>query len=156
MQVNLEEVQYAGFGVRFLASVLDSIVQLCVIVPLVLLWFGPEYWINTEFDGGLREVLLNWVFPTLYVVLFWKYKSATPGKIWMGIMIVDAKTGGTPSLGQLVLRFVGYIVCSLTLFLGFLLILFDNRKRGLHDMIAGTLVIKTPVAAQESKHFMDQ
>lgn len=165
MQVDISKVEYAGFGVRLLAYILDSVVQLCVIVPLALAMFGSAFFTNPEFNGGAREYLLTWFFPLLYAVLFWKYKSATPGKIWMGIMIVDARTGVVPVTGKLLLRYVGYIVCVLTLMLGFLLILIDKKKRGLHDMMAGTLVIKTPelvaqehnVSAQdETRHFMDR
>jgi uncharacterized RDD family membrane protein YckC len=158
MQVDITNVEYAGFGVRFLASVLDSIVQLLVIVPVAWMLFGSDFFMNPDFEGGPAVLVINWVFPALYSILFWKYRSATPGKIWMGIMLIDARTGGVPDIGKLLLRFVGYIVCGLTLFLGFLLIFFDKRKRGLHDMIAGTAVIKTPSleAVQESRHFTDR
>ena len=44
-------------------------------------------------------------------------------------------------LGTAVLRFIGYVVCVLTLGIGFLMIAFDEQKRGLHDRLAGTYVI---------------
>jgi len=56
--------------------------------------------------------------------------------------IVDAKTLGAPSTGQLIVRYVGYFISSLFLCLGFLWIAFDARKQGWHDKIAGTVVIK--------------
>lgn len=151
MQVDLGTVQYATFWERLLASLLDSIVQLCIFVPLAYLVFGGAM-LDPNFDAGIAGIFINWVLPALYVLLFWKYKSATPGKIWMGIVIVDANTGATPDMGKLILRYVGYFVCVLTLFIGFLMVLFDSRKRGLHDIIAGTLVIKTPPAG----HYMDR
>lgn len=161
MQIDVNNVEYAGFGVRLLASILDSIVQMCVLVPLLYVSFGPSAFTDPNFSGGLPGFVINWVLPALYCILFWKYRSATPGKIWMGIMIIDAKTGATPDIGKLVLRFIGYIVCGLTLLLGFLMIFFDKKKRGLHDIIAGTLVIKTPLEAlrqesPQSTHYMDR
>ena len=50
--------------------------------------------------------------------------------------------GQAVDLGAATLRFIGYLVCALTLGIGFLFIVFDERKRGLHDRIAGTHVIR--------------
>jgi uncharacterized RDD family membrane protein YckC len=165
MQVDLATIEYATFWDRFLASILDSIVQLLVLVPLALLLLDSGELMGQEFS--VTAIVINYVLPALYVLLFWKYRSATPGKLWMGIMIIDAKTGGVPGMGKFVLRYIGYFVCVLTLFLGFLMILVDNRKRGLHDVIAGTLVIRTSMSMQreqeqespdpqQSRHFMDR
>jgi uncharacterized RDD family membrane protein YckC len=62
----------------------------------------------------------------------------------MGMSIVDAETGGTVPMGRLVLRYLGYYVSIFTLCLGFLWIIFDKRKQGFHDKIAGTVVIMNP------------
>jgi uncharacterized RDD family membrane protein YckC len=72
--------------------------------------------------------------------------QATPGKMLMDVEIVSAKTLQRPGPGQLVIRYLGYIVSSLPLGLGFLWILFDKRKQGWHDKLAGTRVIMQDAA----------
>ena len=74
-------------------------------------------------------------------IFAWKKWNSTPGKMLFGIKIVDEKTMKEPSTGQCLLRFLGYIVSTFTLFIGFLMIGFNKRKKGLHDYIAGTIVI---------------
>lgn len=142
--VDLENVQYAGFWARFLAFLLDSLVQGLLLVPVLLLVFGPGILYDRELMSSPLGYAVNYGLPLLFVVLCWKYKSATPGKYMMGMSIVDARTGGHPPTGRLVLRYLGYYVSVLTCFLGFAWIAFDKRKQGLHDKIADTLVILNP------------
>jgi len=56
--------------------------------------------------------------------------------------IVDARTGGKPSTGQLIGRYFGYYLSMIPLFLGFIWVAFDKRKQGWHDKLAGTVVIR--------------
>jgi uncharacterized RDD family membrane protein YckC len=67
---------------------------------------------------------------------------ATPGKLLMSCHVVDAKTGNRISVLQAILRYFGYIISLLSLCLGFLWIIWDKRKQGFHDKIAGTVVIQ--------------
>jgi uncharacterized RDD family membrane protein YckC len=78
------------------------------------------------------------------IVGFWRYCGATPGKLAVGVKIVDATTGAAPSTGRLVIRLACYLVSALPFYLGFLWIVFDRRKQGWHDKIAGTVVIQDP------------
>lgn len=149
MQVDLDNVKYAGFGSRFLASILDSIIQALVLFPLLRLVYGPAFLADPDMMDNAMGYTLNYGLPLLYVVLCWQYKSATPGKYMMGMSIVDAKTGGKPPMGNLVLRYLGYYLCVFTLFLGFIWVAFDKRKQGLHDKIAGTVVIMNPPRQDE-------
>jgi uncharacterized RDD family membrane protein YckC len=55
---------------------------------------------------------------------------------------VDAKTGGKPSTGQFIGRYLCYYLSSLLLGLGFIWVAFDSRKQGWHDKLAGTLVVR--------------
>ncbi len=59
----------------------------------------------------------------------------------MAAEIVDAATGGKPSSRQLVLRYVGYYVSTVPLFLGLIWVGLDSRKQGWHDKLAGTVVV---------------
>ncbi len=144
---------YAGFWIRFWASVIDTFVMLLLFVPLMISMYGlnstsmemsgdnmsysaSSY--NLEGDGNF---FLNYLLPAIVVMAFWVYKSATPGKMLTKLTIVDAKTGKKPTLVQFLLRYVGYFVSSIFL-LGFIWVAFDKRKQGWHDKIAGTVVVK--------------
>jgi uncharacterized RDD family membrane protein YckC len=81
------------------------------------------------------------VLPAVAVIVFWKFRGATPGKMAISAKIVDASTGGPPSTGQLVGRYFGYIVSILPLGLGLVWVGFDRRKQGFHDKLANTMVI---------------
>jgi len=130
-----------------LAAVLDSILLLMVMVPLLMVFYGPGVLFATE-SPGLAYDLINYVLPLIAVMVFWQYRSATPGKIMMGLVIVDAKTLGKPSFGKLVLRYIGYYVSTIPLLLGLIWVGIDKRKQGWHDKIAGTLVLKTDAKQQ--------
>ena len=119
---------YAGFGARLLAFLIDWLMFFVVSVPLSFLFFE-----------------LAPVMPLLgaaAVVAFWRFRGATPGKLAVGVRIVDARTGGTPSIARLVLRLLCYVLSAAPLYLGFLWIAVDRRRQGWHDKIAGTLVIE--------------
>jgi uncharacterized RDD family membrane protein YckC len=87
-------------------------------------------------------VVINYFLPAIVVILFWVYKSATPGKMILGLKIVDARTGGIPSTGQLIGRYLGYYVSTIPLLLGLIWVGIDVRKQGWHDKLAGTVVIR--------------
>ena len=87
-------------------------------------------------------IFLNYVIPPALVLIFWHYRSATPGKIITGLSIVDADTGGKPSWGQFIIRYIAYYISAIPLLLGFIWVAFDQRKQGWHDKIANTVVIK--------------
>jgi uncharacterized RDD family membrane protein YckC len=58
------------------------------------------------------------------------------------LTIVDARTGGKPTTGQLIGRYLGYYVSMLPLFLGIIWVGIDKRKQGFHDKLAGTVVVR--------------
>ncbi|SFV59372.1 hypothetical protein MNB_SV-12-1282 [hydrothermal vent metagenome] len=74
-------------------------------------------------------------------ILFWeKWRGATPGKKFVHIKIVDAKTYNEITNKQAITRSLGYIP-SMFFFIGFLMVAFRKDKRALHDLLAGTAVI---------------
>jgi uncharacterized RDD family membrane protein YckC len=83
--------------------------------------------------------LINFTLMGIYFISFWKYISATPGKLLMGTRIVDAVTLEKPTTVQLFKRFLGY----LTSIVGIWSILFTERRQALHDKMASTVVIKS-------------
>lgn len=144
MQVDLTNVKYAGFWTRFFAVLLDVVVLSMVLVPLLLLAIGPELWTDPERADSAFVRVTEFGFSLVATVLFWKYRAATPGKMMMGIIIVDETTGGEVPTGRLVFRYLAYIVSMLPCGLGYLWVAFDKRKQGFHDKLAKTLVVHKP------------
>lgn len=137
-----EDLEYVGFWPRVGAALIDTIL-LCVILYPLLTWiYGGEYWLDARLVKGPVDFLLSWVLPAIAVVLFWTYRQATPGKMAISAKVVDARTGGTPSTRQLVIRYLGYYVSTLPLCLGLIWVAFDPRKQGWHDKLAGTVVVR--------------
>jgi uncharacterized RDD family membrane protein YckC len=139
------QFQYVGFWMRFVAFLIDSAVLLVVLVPLLLAIYGRQYFdperLLSGASAGAWDIAIQIFVPAIAAIVFWRYRSATPGKMAISAVIVDANTGGAPSTRQLTLRYIGYFVSMFPLFLGFAWIGFDRRKQGFHDKIAGTLVI---------------
>ncbi|MFO8025248.1 RDD family protein [Thiohalophilus sp.] len=138
----MDETEYAGFWIRVGAALIDSLLVMIIIVPVINAVYGPGYWMSEKLVHGGWDVLLNYVFPAIAVIVFWVCKSATPGKMALKLTIVDAATGGKPSTGQFIGRYLSYYVSTIPLFLGLLWIGLDRRKQGWHDKLAGTVVIR--------------
>ena len=83
-------------------------------------------------------------FVALYLLPFWFRYSSSPGKMLFRLQIVDEKSGLPMTERQAIIRFLGYFVSTIPLSLGFVWILFNKKRRGFHDMIAGTVVIVKP------------
>lgn len=136
-------VEYVGFWKRFVAFLIDSFILLVITVPLILAIYGTDYGTHTRgrVFAGLWDFLIQFVLPAVAVIVFWRYRGATPGKMAISAKIVDAKSGQAPSTGALVVRYFAYLVSMLPLMLGFIWIGIDRRKQGFHDKIAGTVVV---------------
>jgi uncharacterized RDD family membrane protein YckC len=133
----------ANIGPRFLATVIDVLLSMLITVPLTLSIY-PDYLNSERFIEGPADLLINWVAPVIIVVLFWLYKEATPGKIIMKLRVIDRNSGQTISLGQAIVRYLGYLVSLLPFGLGYLWIAFDERREAWHDKLADTIVVKSP------------
>jgi uncharacterized RDD family membrane protein YckC len=137
-----QDLEYAGFWVRTGAALIDTILVLIIITPILTKIYGSSYWLGETYIQGYWDILFSYVLPAFAVIIFWVYKSATPGKMATNLTIVDARTGGKPSVGQFVIRYIGYYVAMLPLFLGIIWVGIDPRKQGWHDKLAGTVVIR--------------
>ncbi len=136
--------EYVGFWSRIGASIVDTILMLAITYPLLYALYGVEYFNfnNQTMLAGTGDFILSYVFPFVAVITFWIYKSATPGKMAIKAKIVNARTGGKPSAGQLIGRYFAYFLSTLPLGLGFLWVAWDKRKQGWHDKLAGTIVVR--------------
>jgi uncharacterized RDD family membrane protein YckC len=141
----MNDLKYAGFWIRTGAAIIDSILVLIIIAPILTAIYGAQYWLDESLIKGFWDVLINFVLPAIAITVFWIYKSATPGKMATKLTIVDAKTGGKPTTAQFILRYFGYYVSMVPLFLGIIWVGIDKRKQGWHDKLAGTVVIRSNV-----------
>ena len=145
------EFRYVGFWKRFVAFLIDSFILAAIMVPMLAAVYGWSYF-DTERAGfaGAWDFFVQIVMPAIAAIVFWRYRGATPGKMAISAVIVDAQTGQAPSTRQLVVRYFAYFVSILPLLIGFVWIGFDPRKQGFHDKIAGTVVIHDKVVKQPS------
>jgi uncharacterized RDD family membrane protein YckC len=152
---------YAGFVSRLVAYVLDAVIISFVLTGMV--WF-----INT-----MRSVLQNQsliqipvlsstgtfvlagtgatVVIALYFAFFWSVAGRTPGKAFMGLRVVTLD-GGRLSFVRSLVRVFGYALSTAFFFIGFLWILVDNRRQGLHDKLARTYVVYAWEARYGGRH----
>ncbi|EDZ61242.1 membrane protein containing RDD domain [Sulfurimonas gotlandica GD1] len=158
----MNEVRYAGFWIRFVASFLDTLfLALPVAIVIYFLsdgnWFDfSQYQQNIAYamSGNANKALssqpqmsMKWelLFEAAVLIVtmvFWRrWRGATPGKKFVHIKIVDAITLQDIDNKQAITRSIGYIVSTLALMIGFLMVAFRADKRGLHDLLAGTVVI---------------
>jgi uncharacterized RDD family membrane protein YckC len=151
--MSTDDLEYVGFWPRVGAALIDTLLLLFIIVPLIAMIYGRQYWFSTAWIRGPADFLINWVLPAVAVVLFWIYRQATPGKIAIGARIVDAETGGKPSTWQLIIRYLGYYVSTIPLFVGLIWVAFDPRKQGWHDKLAGTVVVRSRRRGPEAVRF---
>ncbi|HXQ63569.1 MAG TPA: RDD family protein [Steroidobacteraceae bacterium] len=152
------ELEYVGFWLRVVAACVDT---LWLTPIIVLLGFVFEHANSALTDVMLRDpasvsvselaaalaptpvdFVVSYVLPAVLVVLFWRRRSATPGKMLIRARIVDAGSGAAPSTRQLVVRYLGYFVSTIPLLLGLLWVGWDPRKQGWHDKLAGTVVVR--------------
>lgn len=134
-------VRYVGFWARSFASVVDSVIVLFALVPAALLLELLGLGVGKDDPGSalLIQLLIGAI-----VLAFWMTRMATPGKMILDAVIVDAATLQKPSWRQYLARYLGYFVAFLPFGLGLLWVAFDRRKQGWHDKIAGTVVIRRP------------
>jgi len=159
--VYASNVAYAGFWLRFVAHLIDSVIigfgALLLIVPLFFLMGGvaiigsmPRH--GEEPDPAVIGGFLVLIFTLagLGILAQWLYfaylesgeKQATWGKQAMNIYVTDL-AGNRLSFGRASLRYFGKIISGLIpLFIGYIMAGFTERKQALHDMIASTLVLR--------------
>lgn len=135
--------EYAGFWIRVGASLIDTVWQVIILGAIGWALFGDALLSGDPLAGGLSMILYQNLLPALIIIPFWIFFGATPGKMLLGLKIVRASDGGKIGLGRSIVRFFAYIPAVLILGIGFIMVAFDKRKQGLHDKIAGTVVIKT-------------
>ena len=145
--------RYAGFFSRGAAYALDRLITfgIAFVIMLVLDYFlslfRVDQWLEGLSDDAMFNAVLLILLSTLgihllvsivYNVGFWMLSGQTPGKRVLGVRVLR-KDGTRLNLGNALRRQVGYWISTI-FYLGFLWILFDSKRQGLHDKLAGTIV----------------
>jgi uncharacterized RDD family membrane protein YckC len=153
---------YAGFWMRFLAIIIDAIIigiiRAFLVVPILatlgitfasdLENFDPENldelipFIAAIVAAASALALLSTVIWVLYGTLMEASKyQATVGKLALGLIVTDMN-GGKLDFSKALLRNLGKLLSNVILFIGYIMAAFSEKKQGLHDIIAGTLVVQ--------------
>jgi uncharacterized RDD family membrane protein YckC len=147
-------VAYAGFWIRVVGYLIDAIilgvvggiVQVLVIGPMIKM---PQPGVVPDLSTigpalgalGLAS-LINIAIAACYEGFFVANLQATPGKMVIGVKVVRPD-GSRVDLGRAFGRYFSKILSGLILCIGFIMVGFDAQKRGLHDMICDTRVVKS-------------
>jgi len=144
-------VRYAGFWIRFLAFIIDFLILGIIVWPLAAIIAAligvaggavmmPTMGVHLVRGvvGGAFNLCVGWLYESL---LESSSKQATVGKMALGLKVTD-ELGNRISFARATARHFSKILSGMILLIGFFMIGFTERKQGLHDMIAGTLVVR--------------
>jgi uncharacterized RDD family membrane protein YckC len=156
----IPRVEYAGFWLRFLAFLIDSVVMgigfVLLLIPLIFLTGLGSLLSRIRPDEGLEDtgilliigvvflvatasLLLTWLYHALMECSEWQ---ATVGKKLLGLVVTDM-AGNRVSFGRSSGRHFGKMITNLVpAFIGYLMAGFTEKKQALHDMMAGCLVLR--------------
>jgi pSer/pThr/pTyr-binding forkhead associated (FHA) protein/uncharacterized RDD family membrane protein YckC len=148
----------AGFFRRVAATLVDAV----ILLALNLLLLSPVFLVLLFREAfQTTDLLRDWAFLGIlvgcglmifganlwYVVGGWARTGRTPGKALLRLAVVPA---GSPAAGpgigmkKALGRFLAYNLSGAVLGVGYLLVLFRKDRRALHDLLAGTRVVRTP------------
>jgi uncharacterized RDD family membrane protein YckC len=137
---------YGGFWIRVVAWFVDGALLNIVLFPLTYsLGWGMGWRRSGVFTFGwfLSRFAFRMLFLWLYEAFMTSSSTqATLGKMLVGLRVTD-EAGQRISFEKATIRFLAKLVSGFILGIGYLMVAFTDRKQGLHDMIAGTLVQKT-------------
>jgi len=145
-----KEIKYAGFWIRFLAFVIDSIIISIVFSPILDAIFPakeiPFNWrylnqeINSKYLYSSGANVRNVIF-MIYSIMMLYYYNTTLGKMMLGLKVTD-EDGKKPELLNLVIReTIGKFLSAIVILLGFITAGFDSKKQAWHDKLAKTYVV---------------
>ncbi len=135
-----ENVVYAGFWRRVMASLVDFIVWLFISVIFVVALYaltGSGLRAANSLPANLFTFIASWLYSA---IMESSDKQATLGKMAIGIVVTDLE-GNKISFGKATGRYFAKILSTLILLIGYMMAGFTQKKQALHDMMAGTLVV---------------
>jgi uncharacterized RDD family membrane protein YckC len=143
---------YSGLATRALAAAIDVLIVWAVawvvgaVAAVAASLFDPSQDLQTVLIAAGAVVATLW--SAGYFVFFWSTTGQTPGDRVMEIRVQDAADGRPLHLARAVLRLLGALLSVLLLFLGYLMILVDGRRRALHDRLVGNVVVYAPAVGR--------
>jgi uncharacterized RDD family membrane protein YckC len=149
---------YGGFWIRLLAYLIDRIILGAIAAPLFFIIVLPaalrvanEAERNREPSPELIFAVLGsaFIYIVLAVVGQWLYEALLTASSWQGTvgkrvlrLKVTDLAGNRIGFGRATGRFFAKILSAMIMYIGFIMIAFTDRKQGLHDILAGTLVMR--------------
>lgn len=133
---------YAGFWKRFGAAIIDGFI-LIVVGFIIGALIGLAHGFSTETSehagawGNIIGIVVGWLY---FATMESSSKQGTLGKMALGIKVTDL-SGNAISFGRATARHFSKVISTILLLVGYLMIAFTARKQGLHDTIAGCLVV---------------
>ena len=136
--------QFGGFWIRVGAEFIDTLVLL---IPQMLISFLIRA--ETPAADEMDQAILEGMDFIIGIIVWWAYTAAlhsstwqaTVGKKAVGLKVVD-ENGNRISFGRATGRYFAGLLSALILAIGYLMVGWTKKKQGLHDIIAGTYVIK--------------
>lgn len=133
---------YAGFWLRLVAYIIDMFVLMGAgfVLGMFLFIIAPDLAQELESQEVWGFILIGmaWIY---YASMESSSKQATLGKMALGLKVTDLNKKQI-SFGRATGRFFGKILSRMLLGMGFFMIAFTEKKQGLHDLLAGCLVLK--------------
>ena len=143
-------VKFASHGARLAAYIIDAVI-LGIVIIIASVVFGIVFVGAVATDSGgaaiggtLLYVVLILLVSFAYFPYFWWKGGQTPGMKVFHLRVVRDADGGPISGMSAFLRLIGFWVNSVVFYIGYIWIFIDKRRRGWHDLIAGTVVIEQP------------
>ena len=140
---------YGGFWIRVLAYIIDQVLLGILFIPIALAVMLP--YITAMLRGDLDVEtppfgFLLWI--PVFFAAYWLYDALLTSSVWQGSvgkricgLKVTDEQGNRIGFGRATGRFFARVLSRMCLWIGFIMVAFMERKRGLHDILAGTLVM---------------
>ena len=146
--------EFARHGGRLVAYILDCILIYFLLFGSLLVLIAIGSAIGADFSRprggdpdaftvfGLIAIVILWLVLVFgYFPFFWARGGQTPGMKPFGLVVVRDADGGPLRTRTAILRLIGLYVAASVFYLGLIWIFIDKRRRGWHDLIAGTVVV---------------
>jgi uncharacterized RDD family membrane protein YckC len=136
------EPELGSRGLRLIAYIADSLLVSFIVGALwIVIVFFVAFLPGEPPDQMPIAGALGIVISLLYWPFWWSRDGQTLAMMPLGLRVVDEKSEATISFGRAVVRFIVLVIGIAIFFLGVLWTLVDGRRRGWHDLAAGTIVV---------------
>jgi len=142
----ISTAELAGLWARLAAYLIDVVALAAMSWAIVFSAGGalaPSDAVPLQPALVIAAALLFLAESAVYFMVLWKQYGQTLGLRMLGIKVIRTNAASLDWTSAL-LRFLGYMISWAALSLLFLWVVFDNRRQGLHDKMAGTYVIVVP------------